>query len=221
MDDATVHIARTVCEICDAGCNVDAWIQNGRVIKVTGCKNPAYGNGYLCARGHANRPYIYHAARIQTPLRRVGARGAGEFEAISWEEALEEIGRRLRICKSKYGPSSVVFYGGCNNWDRAALHRLSRSFGSANYGSSFCSAACSAEIAGSIAAGCTCHADVQHSGVVLMWGCNLYNKGNTVVDPVLTQKRGAYDLPKWPHVRSDCRGCLCPDAQRRANPARH
>lgn len=161
------------------------------MIKVTGCKDPTYGNGYLCARGHANRPYIYHQDRIKTPLRRSGERGEGRFEPISWEEAMEEIGKRLGECKRRYGEDSVIFTGTYGPWTGAALHRLARSFGSVNYGSNFCVEKSGAAIAGGVAAGCTCHADIEHSGVVLMWGCNLYNKGNTVVNPVLTQKRGA------------------------------
>ena len=70
--DNSIRVRRTVCDICSAGCNIDAYIENGKVIKVTGCKDPAFGNGYLCARGHANRPYIYHEERIKTPLRRCG-----------------------------------------------------------------------------------------------------------------------------------------------------
>ena len=77
--DSEIRVRRTVCDICAAGCNIDAYVENGTVIKVTGCRNSAYGNGYLCARGHANRPYIYHKDRIQTPLRRIGNRGEGAF----------------------------------------------------------------------------------------------------------------------------------------------
>ena len=187
----SIRVRRTVCDICDAGCNIDAYVENGAVIKVMGCKNPAYGNGYLCARGHANRPYIYHDDRVKTPLRRSGERGEGKFEPISWEEALDEIGKRLQDCKKKYDPSAVVFTGGYNAWNQAALQRLTHSFGSVNYGSAECVEKSGAAIAGGVAAGCTCRPDIEHSGVVLMWGCNLYNKGNTVVNPVLTQKRGA------------------------------
>ena len=190
-EENNIRVRRTVCDICDAGCNIDASVENGQVIKVMGCKNPAYGNGYLCARGHANRPYIYHADRIKTPLRRTGERGEGKFEPISWDEAMESISKRLRECKAKYDPGAVAFTGGYNQWNRAALQRLACSFGSPNYGNPDGMEQGGAAIAGGVAAGCTCRPDIRHSGVVLMWGCNLYNKGNTVVDPVLTQKRGA------------------------------
>ena len=200
-EENNIHIRRTVCDICSAGCNIDAYVEDGCVIKVTGCKNPAYGNGYLCARGYANRPYIYHADRIKTPLRRSGERGGGTFEPISWEEALEEIGKRLGECKKKYDPSAVVFTGGYNEWNRAALQRLARSFGSVNYGNPAWSLEHGgAAIASGVAAGCTCRPDIEHAGVVLMWGCNLYNKGNTVVNPVLTQKRGAKVIAIDPRI---------------------
>ena len=199
--DNNIRVRRTVCGICGAACNIDAYIENGTVVKVTGCRNPAYGNGYLCARGHANRPYIYHEDRIKTPLRRSGDRGAGIFEPISWDEALAEIGKRLLECKKKYDPSAVVFTGGCDDWTAAALARLARSFGSVNYGNAGWSLEHGgAAIASGVAAGCPCRPDIEHAGVVLMWGCNLYNKGNTVVNPVLTQKRGAKVVAIDPRV---------------------
>ena len=189
--DNEIRVRRTVCDICAAGCNIDAYVENGAVIKVTGCRNSAYGNGYLCARGHANRPYIYHKDRIQTPLRRIGNRGEGAFEPVSWDEALDEVGKRLGDCRRKYDASAVAFTGGFSPWNRAALQRLAYSFGSVNYGSSWSLERSGAAIAAGVAAGCMSRPDIQHAGVVVMWGCNQYNKGNTVVDDALTQKRGA------------------------------
>lgn len=189
--DSEIRVRRTVCDICAAGCNIDAYVENGTVIKVTGCRNSAYGNGYLCARGHANRPYIYHKDRIQTPLRRIGNRGEGAFEPVSWDEALDEIGKRLGDCRRKYNASAVAFTGGFSPWNRAALQRLAYSFGSVNYGSSWSLERSGAAIAGGAAAGCMSRPDIHHAGVVVIWGCNQYNKGNTVVDDALTQKRGA------------------------------
>lgn len=204
--DKSIEIRRTICGICNANCNIDAYIKDGVVIKVEGCKNPVYGNGYLCARGHANRPYIYHKDRIKTPLRRVGERGAGKFEPISWDEALDEVGKRLGDCRKKYGPDAVAFYNGYSSWYKPFLRRLAYSFGTINFGSDLGLSGCSRIIAGGVAAGCTSHPDINHSGVVLMWGCNPYNKGNTIVDPVLTQKRGAKVIAIDPRVTvSTCR----------------
>ena len=199
-EDNNIRIHRTVCDICSSACNIDAYVEDGKVIKVTGCKNPAFGNGYLCARGHANRPYIYHKDRILTPLRRCGKRGDGQFEPISWEEAFEEISKRLLECKKRYDPSAVVFTGGYNIWNRAAMQRMTYSFGSRNYGSAWYGQRSGRAIASGVAAGCTCRADIEHSGVVLMWGCNLYNRGNTVVNPILTQKRGAKVIAIDPRI---------------------
>ena len=204
--DNSIRVRRTVCDICSAGCNIDVYIENGKVIKVTGCKDPAFGNGYLCARGHANRPYIYHEERIKTPLRRCGGRGEGKFEPISWEEALDEVGKRLLECRRRYDGSAVAFTSGGNPWNRAVLQRMARSFGSVNYGSSWQCQRAGVAIASQAAAGCTCRPDIEHAGVVIMWGCNPYNKGNTVVNPVLTQKRGAKVIAVDPRVTvSTCR----------------
>ena len=195
-----IRVVRTVCNICSAGCNIDAYVEDGEVIKVMGCKDPNYGNGYLCARGHASRPYIYHQDRIKTPLRRTGERGEGKFEPITWEEAMQEIGKHFRECKEKYGASSVMFTGGYDPWEMAALYRLARGFGSVNCSSRSFLQRDAAHLASHVAAGCPSRADITHSGVVLMWGCNLYNHGNTTVDPALTQKRGAKVIAIDPRI---------------------
>ena len=90
----------------------------------------------------------YIKDRIQTPLRRIGNRGEGAFEPVSWDEALDEIGKRLGDCRRKYNASAVAFTGGFSPWNRAALQRLAYSFGSVNYGSSWSLERSGAAIAG-------------------------------------------------------------------------
>ena len=214
--DNSIRVRRTVCDICSAGCNIDVYIENGKVIKVTGCKDPAFGNGYLCARGHANRPYIYHEERIKTPLRRCGGRGEGKFEPISWEEALDEVGKRLLGCRRRYDGSARGLHQRRQPLEPGGAAAHGRSFGSVNYGSSWQCQRAGVAIASQAAAGCTCRPDIEHAGVVIMWGCNPYNKGNTVVNPVLTQKRGAKSSP-WtpgsPSAPAVWRTCTCVPAR--------
>lgn len=105
-----IEVRRTVCSVCSTGCSVDAYVKDGRVIKVEGTKDRKFGNGNLCARGYANRNYIYRSDRIKTPLRRVGERGKGEFEPITWEQAYSEIANRLNVYKRDFGADSVAFF---------------------------------------------------------------------------------------------------------------
>lgn len=62
--------------------------------------------------------------RILTPLKRVGERGEGQFEPITWEQAYDEIASRLNGIKAEYGADAVAFFGGYNKWYRPWLRRL-------------------------------------------------------------------------------------------------
>ena len=91
---------------------VDAYIKDGLVIKVEGTAGFPTNNGALCTKGAANRQYIYREDRIRTPMRRVGDRGDGKYEPISWDDAFKAIAEGLNKTKSDYGAESVVFMTG-------------------------------------------------------------------------------------------------------------
>ncbi len=78
----------TVCNQCSAGCGISVRTREGRAKKIEG--NPAHpvNQGRLCARGQAGLNALYNPDRIRAPLKRVGERGDGAFETISWDEAL-------------------------------------------------------------------------------------------------------------------------------------
>ncbi len=135
--DTGITLKNSVCDICAPGphCGVTCYVKDGEIIKVEGTDAHPVNHGKLCARGLAARDYVYRKDRVKTPLRRVGPKGAGEFEPVSWDEALGEIAERLQDLKGRYGASSVAFYSGYNKWYRPFLQRLAYSFGSVNYGS--------------------------------------------------------------------------------------
>lgn len=131
-----IEIKTTLCDICTPGmqCGIDAYVKDGVIIKVEGSDGHCTNHGKLCTKGLASRQYIYREDRIRTPLRRVGQRGDGRFEPISWDEAYREIAEKLDVVKSKYGADSVAFYSGYPKWHRALLRRFAHAFGSCNYG---------------------------------------------------------------------------------------
>ena len=98
----------TVCGQCSGGCGISVRIREGRAKKIEG--NPAHpvNQGRLCARGQAGLNALYNPDRIKTPLKRSGERGSGQFVAVTWEEALGEIGKTLESLKSKSRADRVV-----------------------------------------------------------------------------------------------------------------
>ena len=85
----------TVCNQCSAGCGISVRIREGKAKKIEG--NPVHpvSQGRLCARGQAGLNALYNPDRIRTPLRNAGQRGSGNFEEISWDEALTTVGSRI------------------------------------------------------------------------------------------------------------------------------
>ena len=173
-EDTGIAIRPTMCDICSPGmhCGINAYVKDGTVIKIEGMDGHPVNDGRLCPKGLSNRQYIYRKDRIMTPLRRVGPRGAGEFEPISWEEAYEEIGNRLNQAKEQYGPESVAFYSGYSKWYRQMLRRFAYAFGSPNYGCESSACYTAAFMAWKLAAGDQANADIDNSDLFLGWAFN-------------------------------------------------
>ena len=84
----------TVCRQCGSGCGTVVRVMEGRVKKIEGNPSHPLNEGKLCVRGHASLQAIYNPDRIRRPMRAVG-RGSGQFQEISWDEALNELRDKL------------------------------------------------------------------------------------------------------------------------------
>src|SRR6202012_3859884 len=103
----------SVCTLCSAGCGLQVRVMQGEaevvrrgqqgLIKMGLAKklegNPQHpvNRGKLCARGQAGLQVLYHPDRITHPIKRTGARGAGQFQEISWDEALKEVASHVQL----------------------------------------------------------------------------------------------------------------------------
>ena len=134
-EDTGIEVKRSLCAICSPGhhCGVDCYVKDGKIIRVEGTQEHPYNHGKLCTKGSSLRNYVYRADRIKTPLKRVGKRGEGKFEPISWDEAYAIIAENLLKTREKYGASSVAFFSGYCKWYRPILHRMAHVFGSVNF----------------------------------------------------------------------------------------
>jgi len=168
-----VEVRPTICSICNPGshCGVDAYVRNGRIIKVKGSLD-THNAGSLCAKGAAGRQYVYHPDRLMTPLIRTGARGSGRFEPASWKDALSLVSRRLNEIKTETGPESVIFYAGYPKWMRPFLKRLAHSFGTPNYASESSTCHTAAKLAAILNYGESASPEVGRAKCLLVWSRN-------------------------------------------------
>ena len=171
-----IEVKRSFCSICEPlfHCGINAYVKDGKVLKVEGVPGYPMSNGMLCPKGLANREFMYRADRLQHPLRRVGPRGSGQFEQITWEEAYAEIGRCLPQIKEQYGPESVVFFSGYAKWYRSFLQRLAHDFGSPNFGTESSTCHMATVEAWKDMTGRFSVNDTNRSATFLCWAANPY-----------------------------------------------
>lgn len=117
---------------CHGGCGVIAYLRDGKLVKIEGDKEHPWNQGRLCARVLSMTQYLEHPLRIRRPLKRVGERGEGKWEEISWEEAFDLIEARMKAIRERYGPQSMVFAMGTGRDIGPWICMLAYAYGSPN-----------------------------------------------------------------------------------------
>ena len=174
------------CHDCGGRCVLKAHVQDGRVVRLESDTGAA-PQIRACARGRAYRQRLYSPERLRRPLRRVGARGEGKFEPVSWDAALDEVAANMLRIKATHGNRAILFLPGAGN--QGMLHGptapgilltlfggYTRYWGIPSYeGAMFASMA----TYGTIRTGHS-RDDLLNSRLILMWG---WNPANTIWDP--------------------------------------
>jgi len=95
---------------CPDTCSMLVKVEQGRVTGVQGNPRHPFTQGRLCAKTSHYQERVYHPDRLLHPLRRSGPKGSGQFERISWAEALATIGDRWRAIIAEHGPTAILPY---------------------------------------------------------------------------------------------------------------
>ncbi|HEY31873.1 MAG TPA: molybdopterin-dependent oxidoreductase [Dehalococcoidia bacterium] len=117
---------------CHGGCGVLAHIEDGKLVKIEGDPEHPWNQGRLCSRCLAMTQYINHPDRLTRPLKRIGERGEGKWQEISWDEAFDLIENKLGKIREDYGPESVIFSMGTGRDIGAWICMLAYAYGSPN-----------------------------------------------------------------------------------------
>lgn len=117
---------------CHGGCGILAHVKDGKLIKIEGDEGHPWNQGRLCARVLAMTQYVEHPLRLRKPLKRIGNRGEGKFQEISWDEAFDLIETKMKAIREEYGPHSFVFAAGTGRDIYPWLCMLAYAYGSPN-----------------------------------------------------------------------------------------
>ena len=133
------EIRKTTCYMCACRCGINVHMKDGQVAYIEGNRDHPVNKGVLCAKGSAGIMQVNAPSRLRAPLKRVGPRGSGEFEEISWDEALGIATGWLEPIR-KNDPSKLAFFTG-RDQSQSFTSFWAQNFGTPNYAAhgGFCS----------------------------------------------------------------------------------
>jgi anaerobic selenocysteine-containing dehydrogenase len=126
------EVIRTNCRGCHGGCGVLVHVRDGTIIKIEGDPDFPTNHGSICSKGLAFQQLVYHPDRVKYPLKRVGKRGEGKWQRISWDEAFETIVNKLKQVIKENGAESIVLAQGTSREGEAFLARFGNLLGTPN-----------------------------------------------------------------------------------------
>ncbi|MFN3954826.1 MAG: molybdopterin oxidoreductase family protein [Pararhodobacter sp.] len=132
-------LRQTTCYMCACRCGINVHLKDGKVAYIEGNRDHPINRGVLCAKGSAGIMQHLSPARLRAPLRRVGPRGSGEFEEITWDEALELAVSWLKPLRES-APEKLAFFTG-RDQSQSFTGWWAQAFGTPNYAAhgGFCS----------------------------------------------------------------------------------
>ena len=108
-------------------------LEDGKPVRIEGDPDSPINEGKLCVKGQASLEYLYHADRLKHPLKRVGKRGKGKWQPISWDEALNILADELTKVRDNYGAESLaVIEGAAKGIQDSYPPRFANVFGTPN-----------------------------------------------------------------------------------------
>ncbi|MSR79585.1 MAG: molybdopterin oxidoreductase family protein, partial [Gemmataceae bacterium] len=171
-DSQTLTVSKTIRAVCPHDCpdtcSMVISVKDGVAVDLRGDKDHPFTKGFLCQKVNRYLDRTYHKDRVLYPMRRVGPKGAGQFERITWEAALTEIASRLKgIANSPEGPQSILpfsYAGTMGKLQEASIdRRFFHAIGASLLDRTICATA----------------------GTV---GCDMTLGGRAVADPFLTEE---------------------------------
>lgn len=173
------EVRHSVCALdCPDACAVLIDVENGGGSKLRGDPSHPVTRGFLCGKVARYLDRQYHPDRLLYPRKRIGPKGGGRFERISWDEALDLIAANLRRVSEEHGPEAVLPYSYAgtmgllngSGMDRRFFHRL----GASRLDRTICSAAGGAALTETLGWRLgTDYEQFRDARLIIAWGANI------------------------------------------------
>ncbi len=175
------RVLKSVCHGCHGGCSALLHVEDDVLTRIEGDPQGPLNHGALCPIGVGARDLVYHPDRLQYPLKRAGPRGSGQWQRISWDEALDTIVAKIRQFRAESGVESIVLGTGTGRHHAKWVERFANALGTPNWcepGTAQCFFprvnVCTLTY-GDMPMGDFTHR--QAAGCILYWGHNPLNSG--------------------------------------------
>jgi anaerobic selenocysteine-containing dehydrogenase len=166
----STKVIKSDCILCVHGCGINAYVEDGRLVKVEGMAEHPLNEGVLCPKGEHLVDYIYSPDRLQYPMKRVN----GGWERISWDEALDTIASKLQQIKDEFGAHALAIFCGSigveNNELAAFARRFRGAYGTPNFLSVESNCYRSRILAHQLTFGTFLLEEPEKAGCVILWG---------------------------------------------------
>ncbi len=165
---------------CPDGCSWVVTVDAGKAVKLRGNPEHPFTDGGLCKKVNPWLEYAADPSRILHPLKRVGPKGSGEFEPVTWDDALTDIAAKLIDVRDRCGGEAIWPFTGTGNVGfiqgvgLPAGVRLMQALGASRHSASICSV--SGHVGLSYSQGPANGMDpenIVHAGVIMLWGANV------------------------------------------------
>ncbi len=190
--------ARTVCpHDCPSTCALDVELIDEKTIgKVKGAKDDPYTDGVICEKVARYAERVHHPDRLLYPMRRVGKKGEGRWQRISWEQALDEIVKRFNEIEVEFASQSIWLYnyaGTMGHVQRDGIQRLRNAKNYSNQYGTICSLVGwgGFTVGTGLLAG-TNPINMANSDCIVIWGTNaVHTQINVMTHAMKAKKNGA------------------------------
>lgn len=126
-------VYHTACHVCHGSCVACVTVQDGKVTEIRPDPEGVFNKGRMCLKGLYGKELLYNPQRLLHPMKRVGPRGSGQFERITWEEAYDIIRENLQRIEAQYGMEAVAIAQGTGRHHLPYTARFANCLGTPNW----------------------------------------------------------------------------------------